>query len=318
MICLKNSPRSRKDLHDFFIQQTNAEIKMGQYSQSEPVVVVEGILDTKLIDKLRNNKLTVIPIEKLIKATIKEHNERSKTKSARDLVRIVCDLFIENNFKFVFGIRDADTVALKQFIRDSKWNFSPKPNYIFDTRPCRDMETVLYSALFQGNRFLQGFPKKFDECVQRSEELAYVGLGLHKFNRKLFIKGWNPGLKGFSDSYRNNRKSYYDLCECSEKIAEAFIEFHKNRFNEESSHEFKKIVANKKLSIKQMKIKWYELSRGHDLERMLQYTNQNWDGRTLNALLIRLIDYECLKNFQMFKSIQIWRNQNKVPALFRQ
>ena len=314
---MTSNPRSRKDLHDFFIQQTNAEIKMGQYSQSEPIVVVEGILDTKLIDKLRNNKLTVIPIEKLIKATIKGYEERRKTKSARDLVKIVCDLFIKNNFKFVFGIRDADTYALKEFIRHRKWNFSPKPNYIFDTRPCRDMETVLYSALFQCNRFLQGFPKKFDECVQRSEELAYVGLGLHEFNRKDFIKGWNGGLKGFSDSYRYNRQSYYDLCECSEKIADAFIEFHKNRFSEESSYELKKIVADKKLIIKQTKIKWFELSRGHDLERMLQYTNPNWDGRKLNELLIRLIDYECLKNFQMFKSIQTWRTQNKVPALFR-
>ena len=291
---------------------------MGQYSQSEPVVVVEGILDTMLIDKLRNNKLTVIPIEKLIKATIKENNERRKTKSARDLVEIVCDLFIENNFKFVFGIRDADTHALNQFIRDRKWNFSPKPNYIFDTRPCRDMETVLYSALSQGNKFAEDFPKKFDECVQRSEELAYVGLSLRKFNRKQFIKGWYAGLKGFSDSYRSNRKSYYDLCECSQKITDAFIEFHKNRFSEESSHELKKIVANKKLSIKHMKIKWFELSRGHDLERMLQYTNQDWNGRKLNKLLIALIDYECLKNFQMFKSIQEWRNQNKVPALFKQ
>ena len=83
-------------------------------------------------------------------------------------------------------------------------------------------------------------------------------------------------------------------------------------------HEFKKIVANKKLSIKQMKIKWFELSRGHDLERMLQYTNQNWNGRKLNQLLIALINYECLKNFQMFKSIQAWRDQNNVPALFKQ
>ncbi len=160
VICLENSPRSRKELHDIFLQRTKAEIAMGQYSKSEPLVVVEGVLDTKLVDKLRNRNLAVIPIEKLIKATIQKNTERRRTKSARELVEIVCNLFIDSGFKFVFGIRDADTFALNEFVRNRKWNFKQKPSHIFDTRPCRDMETVLYSALHFGNKFVQNFPKE--------------------------------------------------------------------------------------------------------------------------------------------------------------
>ena len=317
MICLTNSPRSRKELHDIFLQRTNAEITMGQYSKSEPVVVVEGVLDTKLVDKLRNRNLTVIPIEKLIKATIHEQRERKRTKSARELVEIVCNLFIENGFKFVFGIRDADTFALNEFVRNRKWNFKQKPSHVFDTRPCRDMETVLYSALHFGNKFVQNFPKKFDECVKRSQELAYVGLGLHKFNRSKVIRNWTPGLREFSNSYRSDRKKYYDLCESSEKITDAFINFHSSKFNEDTSQQFRKIIKNKKQSLKDMNFKWFELSRGHDLERMLQFTNQSFNGRKMNQLLIALVDYDCLKNYQLFKSINSWRVENNVPAFFK-
>ena len=40
VICLKNSPRSRKELR-YFLQRTT-EITMGQYSKSEPLIVIEG------------------------------------------------------------------------------------------------------------------------------------------------------------------------------------------------------------------------------------------------------------------------------------
>ena len=68
MICLTNSPRSRKELNDIFWREINeiiTAIEMEEFTSSKLVFVVEGNLDNEIFSKLRQKTYyDIVSIEK--------------------------------------------------------------------------------------------------------------------------------------------------------------------------------------------------------------------------------------------------------------
>ncbi|MDC0556576.1 hypothetical protein OAO34_02190 [Candidatus Poseidoniaceae archaeon] len=331
-----NEIRTRPEMEEDFLNITKAEIRMGQYDIEQPVVIVEGILDSKVFGKIRSSNLNVISIEKLIRATLKkktserkkltkvvlhkfENKERvnlTKKHGVKELVGAICDLFIEKGFTFVFGIQDADKEGITNLIRSGKFESRNKKPFLFQTLPSRDIEMLLYSQLRSGDIFQPGFPKDFLNCTERANQLAFMGFGLEKFNKKKVIKGEYFGLKSFSGTESSNSKRYFESCISTDSIIDSFVEFYDDKFDQDSKEKLKLIVETKKEQLTSLNLHWSSLGRGHDLEKLLQYPNPGWTEKEFNTLMICLLDYGCLKDHKMFQSIEHWRKQNNSPRLF--
>lgn len=323
-------------MEEDFLNITKAEIRMGQYDIEQPVVIVEGILDSMVFGKIRSSNLNVISIEKLIRTTLnkkkserrklskndkniiqsKERRNLTKKHGVKELVGTICDLFIEKGFTFVFGIQDADKEGITNLIVSGKFESRNKKPFLFQTLPSRDIEMLLYSQLWNGEVFQPGFPKDFLNCTERASQLAFMGFGLEKFNKKKVIKDEYFGLKSFSNKSSKNSKRYFATCISTDSIIDSFVEFYDDKFDEDSKGKLKLIVETKKEQLASLNLDWPSLGRGHDLEKLLQYPNPGWKEKEFNRLMICLLDYGCLKDHKMFQSIENWRKQNNSPRLF--
>jgi len=316
--------RSKSQLHFLFLNELDSRIAMGEFrNKTNPVIVVEGILDSKIFAKIRvSHGPELVSIESLISDTINDKRERRKMKNAKDLVRIVRKKLCENGFENVIGIQDCDLDSVIQWFKTNDFKLQNKSKGLFQTFPSRDIETMLYSQLSESSKFVKGFPARFEDCIEGSIVLAVMGISINIFNQS--SKTSPLGLSKFSNDKKKNLENYFLICENEEKLLAEFAKFHDNILDENLLEKLTKTVSEVKIKLDRSNLTWPEIIRGHDLESLLvkfnklgvknQYISDIKDR--LHAILVGLVDYESLNSHQMFKMIDDWRVEKELPELF--
>ena len=319
-----NENRSKSQLHSLFLNELDSKIAIGEFlNKRNPVIVVEGILDSKIFASIRiRHGPEIVSIEDLISNTIIHNGERNKMKSVKDLVRIVRKKLCENGFENVIGIQDCDLDSVIQWFKTNDFKLQNKSKGLFQTFPSRDIETMLYSQLSESSKFVEGFPVRFEDCIERSIVLAVIGISINIFNQSSKIS--HLGLSKFSNDKKKNLENYFLICENDEKLLAEFAKFHDNILDENLLEKLTKTVSEVKIKLDRSNLTWPEIIRGHDLESLL--VNFNKLGvenqyisdikNRLHAILVELVDYESLNSHQMFKMIDDWRVEKELPELF--
>jgi hypothetical protein len=320
-----NDSRSKAELHSLFLDELDSRITIGEFpNKANPVIIVEGILDSKIFASIRiSHGPEIVSIEDLISSTIGYKSERNKMKSAKDLVRIVKKKLCDNGFENVIGIQDSDLDSVIKWYEGDDFKLLQKGKGIFQTFPSRDVETMLYSQLSESSKFVEGFPVRFQDCIDRSIVLAVMGISLNVFNQSSKISPL--GLNRFSSDKKKNLENYFIICENVEMLFNEFIKYHDNMLNENLLEKLKTTVIEVKTKLENSNLNWPEIIRGHDLEALLLRFNKlgvkkHWHvskiKERLHALLVGLVDYECLNSHQMFTMIDDWRVERELSEFF--
>lgn len=323
--------RTKTEIKEDFFSTLQAEIAMGQFIKTQPIVVLEGILDSQFFSKLRSKNLNIITVEDLISKDFNkqkrnkklkmrqkkeiESKERKRLDSAKNLVKKICEYLEEKGFDFVFGIQDTDLEAINKLIRYGKYK-SRKSDNIFQTFPCRDMELLIYYQLYENDVFKDRLRESLVKSIDLSKNLAYVGIGLNEFNREYRKQAF--GLNKFCKESRKSHKEYIRMCTSTKSIIDAFVAYTAS-FPEEDKPKLLDFVDNVNSKLEENELGWHQIVRGHDLETIITITDDKFkDVKEVNRFLIMLLKFEYVENHSLIKQIIEWRKRLDLPRLFEE
>ena len=346
MISLPKVSRTKKELKDVFenrIREIQNSIVMGEFSDSKIVFVVEGKLDNGIFSKLRlNNSFEIVSIEDLIAATVNqndkqiERQERKKLVSAKIAVDKVTQMFNKTGIS-VLGIQDEDYDAIIDSFHRGDDSKEDKEN-IVTTFPSTDIETLFYSMLIKKSKitfFDRKINRKRKLDVEKNrmncENLAIARIAALIYQKeqrknigKLSSDGQNiPSIRKLEPVWEKTDREGSLQKQNEFRIFTGEIELllekiqNQGRFTDtimftmyvEKCKQIKDYLSEKKYP-------WDYYIRGHDLEWFIRYNNELGTDY-LRHLVIKRTSYNLLKDHNLFKRIEVWREGKGFPKLFK-
>ena len=345
MICLTNSPRSRKELKDIFWREVDEIIaarEMGQFDSSNLVLVVEGKLDNEIFAKLRqNNYYDIVSIENVIAAIVNqsdrkiEKKERDRLPSVKSAVEIVTQMFSKNSIS-VLGIQDEDFESIITSFSSGVYSKTNKKN-IVSTFPSTDIETMFYSMLVKKSEIRiwdhQSKKKKkleIEKNRKNCKNLAIARIASFLYQRrnkdkisKLGNDGENiPSISKLEPLWNKEdregslekQNSYRLLTSEMESLLEKIL--NQGKFTDPSLFLlYAEMCKEVKDHLSEKKYPWDYYIRGHDLEWFIRFNN-GIGTIPLRKQIKKKFIYDLLKDHDLFKNIELWRIGNGHPQLF--
>lgn len=346
MICLTNSPRSRKELHDIFWREINEIItarEMGEFESSKLVIVVEGKLDNEIFSKLRqNNYYDIVSIENVISAIVNQHDreienkERDRLPSVKSAVEIVTKKLSQNSLS-ALGIQDEDFESIITSFNEGVHSKTSKEN-IVSTFPSTDIETMFYSMLEKKSEIRiwnhQSKKKKRLEVEKNRKNcknlaIARVASLLYQRRHKDEIAKVNndgeniPSISKLEPAWDKEdregslekQNSYRIFTAEIESLLEKILE--QGRFTDSNLFLlYVDMCKQVKEHLLEKKYPWDYYIRGHDLEWFIRFNN-GIGTKPLRKQIKNKFIYDLLKDHDLFKNIEAWRIRNGHPQLFK-
>ena len=346
MICLENSPRSRKELQDIFWGEINEIIaarNMGQFDSSNLVFVVEGKLDNEIFAKLRhNNYYDIVSIENVISGIVNvrdrkiESKERDRLPSAKSAVEIVTQRFSQNSIP-VLGIQDEDFESIIASFNGGGHSKANKNN-ILSTFPSTDIETMFYSMLVKksGIWFFHHQSKRRKKLDVEKDRKNCKNLAIARIASLLYQRLHKNKISKVNNDGKNihsisklepvwdkedregslEKQNYYRIFTAEiESLLEKILE--QGRFTDSSLFLlYVEMCKQVKEHLLEKKYPWDYYIRGHDLEWFIRFNN-GIGTMPLRKQIKKKFIYDLLKDHDLFKNIEAWRIGNGHPQLFK-
>ena len=254
-------------------------------------IVVEDHDDIKVYERFFDN-VTILPSE----------NEDG-LKGAAYVESIVSEIIDEENYKLIFGIRDADYTRYEGV----KHCFHAA---IFVT-DCRDIEMMMLSSP-SVNEALAQWNKNIPELLSNGEpvlrKLGYMRICNHikslgcNFKKKVKIsKIWDECSHALCPDWEEKLMGLF-LSNCA-NCKEIFTE-----------KDFESIVKSYGLESESK----YNICQGHDTIKLLQYMlihTQTFNERSIMSKMTESYSFDDFKNTELYKSILLWSKSNKIKVL---
>lgn len=317
-----NDSRTKSKLKEVFFETLNAEISMGEYQKTIPIIVVEGTLDSKIFASIRiSKKVNILPIEKLIKNVVgenhnaKEQKERRRIGSAKKLVVKVTIHMRQKGF-LAIGIQDEDLIPTLEKIEGGTFE-SSKSKFVITTFPSTDIETLLYPLLHKNGK-LPGLC--INESITHSRNLGIVRCGIRLYMKKERYDESNlPRIKKLEPKWDKKipKKSkelqinYVNLTKSVSEIIKALLL--QSSFTDQALRKaFERFTLQCNKMISQGQNEWSTYTRGHDFEWFVRYYNGIGTKR-LEDIVVTNTNYSILEKHELFRSIDSWRIKTGLP-----